>query len=59
MAESFDIMAERSRESSDVAQRSVEIAHNGGEKVRETINGMDIIREQIQQAFHYHTAMQT
>lgn len=49
MTESFDSMAERSRESSVVAQRSVEIAHNGGEKVRETINGMDIIREQIQQ----------
>lgn len=49
MAESFDTMAERSRESSVVAQRSVEIAHTGGEKVRETINGMDIIREQIQQ----------
>lgn len=49
MAESFDSMAKRSRESSDVAQRSVQIAHNGGEKVRETINGMDIIREQIQQ----------
>jgi twitching motility protein PilJ len=49
MAESFETMATRSRESSDVAQRSVEIAHNGGEKVRETINGMDIIREQIQQ----------
>ena len=49
MAESFDSMAARSKESSEVAQRSVEIAHAGGEKVRETINGMDIIREQIQQ----------
>lgn len=49
MAQSFDTMATRSRESSDVARRSVEIAHNGGEKVRETINGMDTIREQIQQ----------
>lgn len=49
MATSFDTMATRSRESSDVARRSVEIAHNGGEKVRETINGMDLIREQIQQ----------
>jgi twitching motility protein PilJ len=27
----------------------VEIAHTGGAKVRETINGMDTIREQIQQ----------
>jgi len=49
MAQSFDTMATRSHESSDVARSSVEIAHNGGEKVRETINGMDIIREQIQQ----------
>jgi twitching motility protein PilJ len=49
MATSFDTMATRSRESSDVARGSVEIAHNGGEKVRETINGMDLIREQIQQ----------
>jgi len=49
MADSFDSMAKHSRESSDVAQRSVVIAHNGSEKVRETINGMDVIREQIQQ----------
>ncbi len=49
MAESFDSMAKRSHESSDVAQRSVKIAHNGCEKVRETIIGMDTIREQIQQ----------
>jgi len=49
MAQSFDRMATRSTESSDAARRSVDIAHNGGEKVRETINGMDTIREQIQQ----------
>jgi len=49
MEQSFDRMAKRSHESSDVARRSVEIAHNGSEKVRETINGMDTIREQIQQ----------
>jgi twitching motility protein PilJ len=49
MAQSFDTMATRSHESSDAARRSVDIAHNGGEKVRETINGMDTIREQIQQ----------
>lgn len=49
MSVSFDTMAMESQESSDVARRSVEIAHNGGEKVRETISGMDIIREQIQQ----------
>jgi twitching motility protein PilJ len=32
-----------------VAGNSVDIAHAGGEKVRETISGMDTIREQIQQ----------
>ena len=49
MTESFDTMARRSSESSNVARKSVDIAHAGGEKVRETINGMDTIREQIQQ----------
>lgn len=49
MAQSFDTMAKRSSESSDVARKSVDIAHSGGERVRETINGMDTIREQIQQ----------
>jgi twitching motility protein PilJ len=49
MAQSFDTMAKRSIESSEVAQSSVAIAHTGGEKVRETIEGMDTIREQIQQ----------
>jgi len=49
IAMSFDTMARRSTESSKVAHDSVEIAHTGGAKVRETINGMDTIREQIQQ----------
>jgi len=49
MTESFDTMAKRSSESSNVARKSVDIAHAGGEKVRETINGMDTIRDQIQQ----------
>jgi twitching motility protein PilJ len=48
MAESFDTMAQRSSESSVVASSSVDLAHTGGEKVRETINGMDTIRDQIQ-----------
>jgi len=48
MAESFDGMAERSRESSEVAQRSVTIAHSGSQMVQQTIKGMDTIREQIQ-----------
>ena len=49
IAQSFDTMAKRSTESSKVARNSVDIAHTGGAKVRETINGMDTIREQIQQ----------
>ena len=49
MAQSFDNMARRSSESSEVARSSVAIAHTGGEKVRETIDGMDTIRDQIQQ----------
>jgi twitching motility protein PilJ len=48
MAESFDGMAERSRESSEVAQRSVAIAHKGSQMVQQTIKGMDTIRDQIQ-----------
>lgn len=49
MAQSFDTMAKRSSESSEVARKSVDIAHSGGERVRETISGMDTIRDQIQQ----------
>ena len=49
MAESFDGMAKRSLESSEVARRSVEIAHNGSQMVQQTIRGMDTIRDQIQE----------
>ncbi len=48
MAQSLDAMAKRSSDSSEVARNSVAIANTGGEKVRETINGMDTIRDQIQ-----------
>jgi len=48
IAASFDIMAERSRESSEVAERSVAIANNGSQMVQQTIRGMDTIRDQIQ-----------
>ncbi len=48
MAESFDGMARRSLESSEVARKSVEIAHNGSQMVQQTIRGMDTIRDQIQ-----------
>jgi len=37
MAESFDGMADRSRQSSEVAQRSVAIAHNGSQMVQQSI----------------------
>lgn len=49
MSESFDIMAERSSESRDVAQRSVAIANNGSNMVQQSIHGMDTIRDQIQE----------
>ncbi len=49
MSDSLDIMAKRSRESSEVAQRSVAIANNGSNMVQQTIRGMDTIRDQIQE----------
>lgn len=49
MARSFDDMAQRSSESADVAQTSVEIANRGADMVRQTIAGMDSIRNQIQE----------
>jgi twitching motility protein PilJ len=49
MAASLDGMARRSRESSEVAQRSVTIAHSGSQMVQQTIKGMDTIRDQIQE----------
>ncbi len=49
IANAFDSMAKRSRDSSEVAHKSVEIAHSGAQKVRQTIAGMDLIREQIQE----------
>ncbi|MEE4218357.1 MAG: methyl-accepting chemotaxis protein [Xanthomonadales bacterium] len=49
MAKSFDAMATNSRESNEVAQRSVDIAHKGSQMVQQTIMGMDTIRDQIQE----------
>lgn len=48
MAKSFDDMAKRSSESAEVAQSSVKIASRGADMVRQTISGMDQIRDQIQ-----------
>ena len=48
-SQAIDGMASDAKESAEVAQRSVEIAGKGGETVRSTIQGMDSIREQIQE----------
>ena len=49
MAVSIEQVSANASESATVAQKSVEIAKKGGEVVRNTIQGMDTIREQIQE----------
>jgi len=49
MATSIDNVSKNSAESAEVAQRSVQIAANGAAIVRQTIQGMDSIRDQIQE----------
>jgi twitching motility protein PilJ len=49
MAVSIDQVSKNSADSAEVAQRSVQIASNGALIVRQTISGMDSIREQIQE----------
>ncbi|WP_266159931.1 methyl-accepting chemotaxis protein [Dyella silvatica] len=49
IASSMDNVSKNSAESADVAERSVKIASHGAEVVRETISGMDSIRDQIQE----------
>ncbi len=49
MAVSIDQVSKNSADSAEVAQRSVQIASNGAQIVRQTISGMDSIREQIQE----------
>ncbi|TAL83225.1 MAG: methyl-accepting chemotaxis protein [Rhodanobacter sp.] len=46
---SMDVVSKDSAESASVAERSVKIASRGAEVVRETISGMDSIRDQIQE----------
>lgn len=46
---SLQQVSENAKQAEDVASRSVDVAHNGGEAVRRTIQGMDSIREQIQE----------
>ncbi|HET6588116.1 MAG TPA: methyl-accepting chemotaxis protein [Oleiagrimonas sp.] len=49
MAVSIDQVSKNSAQSAEVAQRSVQIASHGADVVRETIQGMDSIRDQIQE----------
>ncbi|AKE53053.1 methyl-accepting chemotaxis protein [Kangiella geojedonensis] len=49
MAVSIEQVSANASESSQVAEKSVEIAKKGGSVVRNTIRGMDTIREQIQE----------
>jgi twitching motility protein PilJ len=48
MAGSIEEVSGNAERSSDVARHSVEVAHKGGEAVRRTIDGMNAIRETIQ-----------
>lgn len=49
MAHSMDEVSSKTASSTEVAEKSVGIAHEGGERVRRTIQGMDTIREHIQE----------
>ncbi len=48
MARSIEEVSGNAERSSDVARHSVDVAHKGGEAVRRTIDGMNTIRETIQ-----------
>lgn len=49
MTHAIDEVANNATESAEVASRSVEVASRGAQTVRDTIAGMDVIREQIQE----------
>ena len=49
MTISIDQVSNNATESANVAQRSVAIAHNGAEVVQRSIEGMNVIRDQIQE----------
>jgi twitching motility protein PilJ len=49
MAGSMDDMSASAAASAEVATNSVQIASQGGDRVRRTIQGMDVIREHIQE----------
>ncbi|MBZ4193879.1 MAG: methyl-accepting chemotaxis protein [Candidatus Contendobacter sp.] len=48
MAQSMDEVSAKTSASAEVAEKSVGIAHEGGDRVRRTIHGMNAIREHIQ-----------
>ncbi len=49
MASSIEEVSGNAERSADVARHSVDVAHKGGEAVRRTIDGMNTIRETIQE----------
>jgi twitching motility protein PilJ len=49
LTNAIDEVARNATESAEVASRSVEVAGRGAQTVRDTIQGMDAIREQIQE----------
>lgn len=49
MTHAMDEVSSKMASSAEVAEKSVGIAHEGGERVRRTIHGMDAIREHIQE----------
>ena len=49
MAQSMEAVSEDAGRSADVAKQSVDMARTGSETVRDTIGGMDSIRQQIQE----------
>ena len=49
MADSMDDVSRKMASSAEVAEKSVSIAHEGAQRVRRTIQGMDVIREHIQE----------
>lgn len=48
MSQSMDDVSTKTAASAEVAEKSVGIAHEGGDRVRRTISGMNAIREHIQ-----------
>lgn len=49
MAQFMDDVSGKTASAAEVAEKSVKIAHEGGDRARSTIQGMDTIREHIQE----------